>query len=238
MWGGTTERDAQFYLAFTGNDFTWVSGTRLVVIAGQRRLGRLPGDWTKRLIPKHSIDDIPFLSPSEAIATWAERKTLTSSGIRIKKKDRKRVSNEPTPELPSIKRRKPESKTSSPGVVAQEWRPEVPPEPETKSYPYLFVSWPAVPHGTVMQPSSPRPSTPPSSDASDEPVDSPKTPPSSNFVLRPATFALPPSPSNESSPSDDPPPTSPSASHQRFHHHNMASVRASVLLPPPILSQP
>src|SRR5713226_7780502 len=183
MWGGTTERDAQFYLAFTGNDFTWVSGTRLVVIAGQRRLGRLPGDWTKRLIPKHSIDDIPFLSPSEAIATWAERKTLTSSGIRIKKKDRKRVSNEPTPELPSIKRRKPESKTSSPGVVAQEWRPEVPPEPETKSYPYLFVSWPAVPHGTVMQPSSPRPSTPPSSDASYHPMDSPKPPPSSNFLL-------------------------------------------------------
>ena len=210
MWGGTTERDAQFYLAFTGSDFTWVSGTRLAVIASQWRLGRLHGDWMKRLIAKHSIDGIPFLPPSEAIAAWAERKTLTASGIQVKKKDRKRVSNEPTPELPSIKRRKAENETSNPGVVAQDWHPALAPEPETKSYPHSFISWPTVPHWTVMQPSFPRPSTPPSSDASDEPVDSPRTPPSSSFVLRPATFALSPSPANESSPSDNPPPTPPS----------------------------
>ena len=210
MWGGTTERNAQFYLAFTGSDFTWVTGTRLSVIAGQWRLGRLHGDWMKRLIAKHSIDGIPFLPPSEAIAAWAERKTLTASGIQVKKKDKKRVSNEPTPELPSIKRRKPENATSSPGVVAQDWRPALASEPETKSYPYSFVSWPTVPHWTVIRPSFPRPSTPPSSDASDEHMDSPRTPPSSNFVLRPATFALSPSPANESSPSDDPPPTPPS----------------------------
>ncbi len=210
MWGGTTERDAQFYLTFTGSDFTWVNGTRLVVIAGQWRLGRLPGDWMKRLIAQHSLDGIPFLPPSEAIAAWAECKTLTPSGIQVKKKDRKRISNESTPELPSIKRRKPEYETSSPGIVAQDWRPALAPEPETKSYPYLFVSWPTVPHWTVTRSSVPRPSTPPSSDASDEPMDSPRTPPSSNFVLRPATFALPPSPADESSPSDDPPPTPPS----------------------------
>lgn len=209
MWGGTTERDAQFYLAFTGSDFTWVSGTRLAVIAGQWRLGRLHGDWMKRLIAKHSIDGIPFLPPFEAIAAWAERKTLTVSGIQVKNKDRKRVSNEPTPELPDIKRRKAEDDMSSP-VIAQDWRPTLAPEPETKSYPYSFVSWPTVPHWTVMRPSFPRPSTPPSSDASDDSMDSPRTPPSSNFVLRPATFALSPSPANESSPSDDPPPTPPS----------------------------
>ena len=213
MWGGTTKRDAQFYLAFTGSEFTWVSGMRLTVIAGQWRLGRLPGDWMKRLIAKHSIDGIPFLSPAEAIAAWAERKTLTASGIQIKKKDRKRVSNEPTPELPTIKRRKAENEMSSPGIVAQGWRPVVTPkrlEPETISYPYSFVSWPHVPHWTVMQPSFPRPSTPPSSDASGDPTDSPRASPSPNFVLRPATFALPPSPANESTPSDDPPPTPPS----------------------------
>lgn len=217
MWGGTTERDAQFYLAFTGRDFTWVSGTRLAVIADQWRLGRLHGDWMKQLIAKHSIDGIPFLPSSEAIAAWAERKTLTASGIQVKKKDRKRVSNEPTPELPSIKRRKAENETSGPGVVAQDWRPALAPEPETKSYPYSFVSWPTVPHWTVMRPSFPRPSTPPSSDASDEPMDSPRTPPSSNFVLRPATFALSPSPANESSPSDNPPPTPPSPVPQLQH---------------------
>ena len=210
MWGGTTERDAQFYLAFTGSDFTWVKGTRLAVIAGQWRLGRLHGDWMKRLIAQHSIDGIPFLPPFEAIAAWAERKTLTASGIQVKKKDAKRVFNEPTPELPSIKRRKPENETSSPGVVAKDWRPALAPEPETKSYPRSFVSWSTVPHWTVMQPTFPRPSTPPSSDASDKPLDSSRTPPSSNFVLRPATFALSPSPANDSLPSDNPPPTPPS----------------------------
>lgn len=214
IWGGTTKRDAQYYLAFTGSEFTWVSGMRLAVIAGQWRLGRLPGDWMKRLIAKHSIDGIPFLSPAEAIAAWAERRTLTASGIQIKKKDKKRVSNELTPELPSSKRRKPENVSSNPGVVPQDWRPMVAPErleSETISYPYSFVSWPHVPHWTVMRPSFPRPSTPPSSNASDESMDSPRTPPSPNFVLRPATFALPPSPADdESPPEDDPPPTSPS----------------------------
>ena len=207
MWGGTTERDAQFYLTFTGSDFTWVSGTRLAVIAGQWRLGRLHGDWMKRLIAKHSIDGIPFLPPSGAIAAWAERKTLTASGIQVKKNDRKRVSNEPTPELPSTKRRKPENETSSPGVAAQDLRPALACEPETKPYTHSFVPWPT--RWTVVRPSFPRPSTP-SSDASDEPVDSLRTPPSSNFVLRPATFALSPSPANESSPSDNPPPNPPS----------------------------
>jgi hypothetical protein len=217
MWGGTTERNAQFYLAFTGSDFTWVSGTRLAVIAGQWRLGRLPGDWMKQLIAKHRIDGIPFLPPSDAIAAWAERKTLTASGIQVKKKDRKRVSNEPTPELPSIKRRKAENETLSPGVVAQDWRAALAPEPESKSYPHSFVSWPTVPQWTVMRPSLSRPSTSPSSDASDEAMDSPRTPPSSNFVLRPATFALSPSPADESSPSDNPPPTPPSPVPQLQH---------------------
>ncbi|KAH9954539.1 hypothetical protein BC827DRAFT_1386764 [Russula dissimulans] len=211
MWDGTTKRDAQFYLAFTGSEFTWVNGTRLAVIAGQWRLGRVPGDWMKRLIAKHSIDGIPFLPPAEAIAAWAERKTLTASGVQIKK-DKKRVSNEPTPELPSTKRRKPENETSSLEVV-HDWHTVAAPssfEAGTISYPYSFVSWPHVSHWTVMQPSAHRPSTPPSSHASDDPMDPPPTPPSPTFVLRPATFTLPVSPANESQPSDDPPPTPPS----------------------------
>jgi len=206
LWDGTTKREAQFFLAFTGSEFTWVTGTRLSVIAGQWRLGRLPGDWMKRLIAKHSIDGIPFLAPAEAIAAWAERKTFTTSGVQ-KKKDKKRVSNEPTPELPSVKRRKPENETPSPAVaqgVAEHSRNET----RAISYPYSLVSWPHVSHWTVMQPSFPRPSTPPS-DASDKPMGSPATPPST-FVLRPATFASPLSPANESQPSDDPPPTPPS----------------------------
>jgi len=209
MWDGTTKRDAQFYLAFTGSEFTWVNGTRLAVIAGQWRLGRVPGDWMKRLIAKHSIDGVPFLPPAEAIAAWAERKTLTASGVQIRK-DRKRVSNEPTPELPITKRRKPENETSSIEVV-QDWHTVAAPsrfEAGTISYPYSFVSWPHVSHWTVMQPPAHRPSTPPSFDASDDPMD-PPTPPSPTFVLRPATFTLPVSPANESQPSDDPPPTTP-----------------------------
>jgi hypothetical protein len=79
MWHGTTKCDAQFYyLVFTGSEFTWVTGTHLAVIAGQWRHGRLPGDWMKCLIAKHSIDGIPFLPPVEAIAAWAERKTFTT----------------------------------------------------------------------------------------------------------------------------------------------------------------
>jgi hypothetical protein len=205
LWDGSTKREAQFYLAFTGSEFTWVTGTRLSVIAGQWRLGRLPGDWMKRLIAKHSLDGIPFLTPAEAIAAWAERKTFTTSGVQ-NKKDRKRVSNEPTPELPSVKRRKPENETPSPAVaqgVAEHPRNET----RAISYPYSLVTWPHVSHWTVMQPSFPRPPTPPS-DASDKPVDPPATPPST-FVLRPATFASPLSPANESQPSDDPPPTPP-----------------------------
>ena len=211
MWDGTTKRDAQFYLAFTGSEFTWVTGTRLSVIAGQWRLGRLPGDWMRRLIAKHSIDGVPFLAPAEAIAAWAERKTITSSGVQ-KKKEKKRVSNEPTPELPSTKRRKPENETSSVGV-AQGWQPIVQhSRNETGAIfqPYSLVSWPHVSHWTVMQPSVHRPSTPPSSNPPDEPIDAPTTPPSPTFVLRPATFAPPSSPANESQPSDDPPPTPPS----------------------------
>ncbi|KAI0287082.1 hypothetical protein BC826DRAFT_75499 [Russula brevipes] len=214
MWDGSTKRDAQFYLAFTGSEFTWVSGMRLATIASQWRLGRIPGDWMKRLIAKHSIDGIPFLAPADAIAAWAERKTFTASGVR-KKKDKKRPSNEPTPELPSTKRRKPESETSTPGI-AHGWHPvPAPPhlEPGTISYPYSFVSWSHVSHWTVMQPPFPPPSrqsTPPSSGTSDESMHSPTTPPSPTFVLRPATFTLPVSPANESQLSDDPPPTPPS----------------------------
>ncbi|KAI9461877.1 hypothetical protein F5148DRAFT_1214572 [Russula earlei] len=211
LWDGTTKRDAQFYLAFTGSEFTWVNGVRLAIIAGQWRLGRLPGDWMKRLITKHSIDGIPFLQPTAAIAAWAERKTLTASGV-LKRKDRKRVSNEPTPELPSTKRWKSGNETSSVGGP-QGWHPvSAPPAPPhheagTMAYPYSFVSWP---HWTVMQSSFPRQSTPPSSDVSDGPMDTPATPPPPNFMLRPATFTLPLSPGNESLPSDDPPPTPPS----------------------------
>jgi hypothetical protein len=211
MWDGTTKHDAQFYLAFTGSEFTWVSGTRLSVIAGQWRLGRLAGDWMKRLIAKHSIDGIPFLSPAEAISAWAERKTFTSSGVQ-KKKAKKRVSNEPTPELPSTKRRKPENETSNVGTtqgwqtVAEHSRNEA----GAISHSYSLLSWPHVSHWTVMRPSIPQPSTPPSSNPPDEPIDTPTTPPSPTFVLRPATFAPPSSPANESQPSDDPPPTPPS----------------------------
>jgi len=106
-----------------------------------------------------------------------------------------------------VKRRKPENETPSPAVaqgVAEHSRNET----RAISYPYSLVSWPHVSHWTVMQPSFPRPSTPPS-DASDKPMGSPATPPST-FVLRPATFASPLSPANESQPSDDPPPTPPS----------------------------
>lgn len=207
MWNGTTKREAQFYLAFTGSEFTWVNGARLATIAGQWRLGRLPGDWMKRLISKHSIDGIPFLPPAEAIAAWAERKMLTPSGV-LKTKEKKRVSNEPTPELPSTKRRKPENESSS-LVLTQGCPTPSRFEPGTTSYPNSFVTcW------TVMQPPFPRlrQSTPPASDASDDPMDpDPATgPPSPTFVLRPATFALPPSPANEGQPSDDPPPTPPS----------------------------
>ena len=212
IWDGTTKRDAQFYLAFTGTEFTWVTGTRLAVIAGQWRLGRLPGDWMKRLIAKHSIDGIPFLPPAEAIAAWAERKTLTALGVQ-KKKDRKRVSNEPEPELPTAKRRKPETEKTSLEVsqdghtVPEDSRNET----GNTSHPYSLVSWPHISHWTVMQRPFPRPSTPPSSAAvSNEPIDPPTTPSSPTFVLRPATFAPPLSPANESQPSDDPPPTPPS----------------------------
>jgi hypothetical protein len=53
----------EFYLAFSGSEFTWVSGTHLAIIVGQWFLGRLPGDRMKWLIAKWSIGTYP-LSPS------------------------------------------------------------------------------------------------------------------------------------------------------------------------------
>ena len=50
---------------------------------------------------------------------------------------------------------------------------------------HSFISWPT--YWTIIPPSFPEPFTP-SPDASDKPVDSSKTPPLSNLVLRPACY--------------------------------------------------
>ncbi|KAI0295604.1 hypothetical protein B0F90DRAFT_1144802 [Multifurca ochricompacta] len=211
LWGGTTKRDEQFYLAFTGSEFTWVTGTRLAGITTQWRHGKFSGLWMRRLATKHTEGAIPFLTPAEAIAAWAERKTLTASGVQ-RKGERKRVSTEPTHDLPSAKRPRPTtdfSAETSSLPVSQGWHPMSAPLPSSLEsrnapYHYRFIPWPHLSYWAVVPPIPAPSSTPPSSDASNGPVGITNAPPSPTFVLRPATFACSSPPVDETQPSGEP----------------------------------
>ncbi|KAI0259441.1 hypothetical protein BC834DRAFT_630359 [Gloeopeniophorella convolvens] len=175
-FGGTTKRHAQFYLAFTGNEFTWVNGTRLAIMSSQWRLGKLPGVWMERLAAKHKVGSIPFLGAAEVVAAWLERKQLIALGLR-KRRGKKRVANGVASESPSVKR----------------LRLIMPSHTGSESVPSPLADQPHFPPSVAMQPFFPVPSSS-SSEASDDPADELNAPSAPTFLLRPASFARPPTP--------------------------------------------